>query len=40
MEYCCQVWPGATTSYLVMLDKLQKQYVGLLVQQRVLKGIT
>ena len=24
MEYCCQVWPGAPSCYLELLDKLQK----------------
>ena len=25
MEYCCQVWAGAPSCYLELLDKLQKQ---------------
>ena len=25
MEYCCHVWDGAPSSYLELLDKLQKQ---------------
>ena len=25
MEYCCHVWAGASSCYLEMLDKLQKQ---------------
>ena len=25
MEYCCHVWGGATSCYLELLDKLQKQ---------------
>ena len=25
MEYCCHVWAGAPSSYLELLDKLQKQ---------------
>ena len=25
MEYCCHVWAGATSCYLQLLDKLQKQ---------------
>ena len=25
MEYCCHVWGGAPSSYLALLDKLQKQ---------------
>ena len=25
MEYCCHVWAGASSSYLELLDKLQKQ---------------
>ena len=25
MEYCCHVWAGAPSSYLEMLDKLQKR---------------
>ena len=25
MEYCCCVWAGAPSSYLELLDKLQKQ---------------
>ena len=25
MEYCCHVWAGAPSCYLVLLDKLQKQ---------------
>ena len=25
MEYCCHVWTGATSCYLQLLDKLQKQ---------------
>ena len=25
MEYCCHVWAGATSCYLELLDKLQKQ---------------
>ena len=25
MEYCCHVWAGAPTCYLVLLDKLQKR---------------
>ena len=25
MEYCCHVWPGAPSSYLDLLGKLQKQ---------------
>ena len=25
MEYCCQVWAGASNCYLESLDKLQKQ---------------
>ena len=24
MEYCCQVWAGAPSCYLELLDKLQK----------------
>ena len=24
MEYCCHVWAGAHSSYLELLDKLQK----------------
>ena len=30
MEYCCQVWTGAPSCYLEMLDKLKTKYVGLL----------
>ena len=25
MEYCCQVWAGASSCYLKLLDKLEKQ---------------
>ena len=25
MKYCCHVWPGATSCYLKLLDKLQKR---------------
>ena len=25
MEYCCQVWAGAPSCYLELLDKLQKR---------------
>ena len=25
MEYCCQVWAGAPSCYMELLDKLQKQ---------------
>ena len=25
MEYCCHIWAGAPSCYLVLLDKLQKQ---------------
>ena len=25
MEYCCHIWAGATSCYLELLDKLQKQ---------------
>ena len=25
MEYCCHIWTGAPSCYLVLLDKLQKQ---------------
>ena len=31
MEYCCRVWAGAPSCFLELLDKLQKQYAGLLV---------
>ena len=31
MEYCCHVWAGAPSCYLELLDKLQKEYAGLLV---------
>ena len=32
MEYFCRAWAGAPSRYLDMIDKLQKWYVGLLVQ--------
>ena len=25
MEYCCHVWPGASSCYLELLDKLEKR---------------
>ena len=25
IEYCCHVWAGAPSCYLIMLDKLQKR---------------
>ena len=31
MEYCCYIWAGTPSCYLELLDKLQKQIVGLLV---------
>ena len=31
IECCCHIWVGAPSCYLELLDKLQKQYVGLLV---------
>ena len=31
MEHCFHVWAGAPCCYLELLDKLQKQYAGLLV---------
>ena len=31
MEYCCNIWSGAPSCYLELLDKLQKGYAGLLV---------
>ena len=31
MEYCCHFWAGAPSYYLELLDKLRKQYAGLLV---------
>ena len=31
MEYCCHVWAGSPSCYLELLDKLQSEYVGLLV---------
>ena len=30
MEYHCQVWAGAPSSFLELLDKLQNKYAGLL----------
>ena len=31
MEYCCQVWAGAPSCYLDLIDKLQKRICRLLV---------
>ena len=31
IKYCFHVWTGAPSCYLELLDKLQKQYAGLLV---------
>ena len=28
MEYCCQVWAGARSCYLKLLDKLQRKICG------------
>ena len=36
MEYCCHVWAGSPSCYLELLDKLQSEYVGLLVLQLLL----